>query len=348
MVDDGLREPSATIAALSAPCPLSSALAGRRPRQPRPACHASAARPRACRCRRAVPAPIARAGTHARAPPSPKPRAIRDPAAALRAGISKGVRGSCERRTTGLVTGSLAALDCHPDSSRVKLATWWLLRPADARFTFAARMAQYALQGAATALPGCRASRARAPACRSAASWTRTAAPTCGSRAAPPAPVSMWGCSAQIGTSRRSGPPGRVGRHRLDRTRTALAACRSGDSGVSAPPAPTNVRFRVHLPAADRRRDPAVSPRGHLGRERDRRYHHRGCRRHPLPDSGTQNGTYCIHRTPDCRRPSCASSPRHPPATAPSPGSWILAGRTSVEPSRSTATGRSMASSRGL
>ena len=52
-------------------------------------------------------------------------------------------------RTSGLVTGTLAAVDCHPDSRRIKLLSYFLLRPADARFTFASRMRQYDLQAGA-------------------------------------------------------------------------------------------------------------------------------------------------------------------------------------------------------
>ena len=125
MVDLGLREPSAFLASMAGACPATS---------PNPSAvtdPASSAAP----CPTSSPAPT----------PEPTPRPIRSPEAVLLRGVPEMIRDTCKPRTTGLVTGTIAAIDCHPDSGRIRLLSYFLLRPADARFVFSSRMRQYDL-----------------------------------------------------------------------------------------------------------------------------------------------------------------------------------------------------------
>jgi murein DD-endopeptidase MepM/ murein hydrolase activator NlpD len=225
MVDDGLREPSAFLASFAAPCP-----------DPSLAPDASVAP-----CPTSTPEPTPT--------PTPTPKPIRSPTAALLAGIPASVRHTCTPRTTGLVTGTLAAVDCHPDSSRIKLLSYFLLRPADARFTFMSRMRQYDLKSGAdchAGLPGIESKQATLSiGCF--VDGNGHANLRFASRAACPGVyVGVLGTGHDI-ASLATAYDSSVGAPWVD-PGSSLAACRSGGTGVSAPPAPSNVVFTVHYP----------------------------------------------------------------------------------------------------
>ncbi len=230
MVDLGLREPSAFLASMAGPCPEASPTPG--------AVADPAVSP--VPCPSVIPAPT----------PEPTPRPIRSPEAALLAGVPETIRDTCEPRTTGLVTGTIAALDCHPDSDRIRLLSYYLMRPADARFVFASRMRQYDLGSDADCAVG-KAGIESAHAALSVGCFvndqgranlrfvTRTACPA--------VYTGVLGNGGDIGVLSRAFERS-VGDQWHD-PGTSLAACRSDTGEVSAPPAPTNVSFEVHTPS---------------------------------------------------------------------------------------------------
>lgn len=231
MVDAGLREPSAFIASQAAACPASSPASS-------PAPSAS------------VPSTGPCAPTPTLSPePTPTPTPIRSPATALVRGIPESIRDTCEPRTTGLVTGTIAAVDCHPDSGRIRLLSYFLLRPADARFVFSSRMREYDL--------------GRGADCASGAAGIESASPSLSvgcfvddegranlrfvTRATCPAVYTgVLGSGRDIGALSRAFDTA-VGGQWQD-PGSSLGACRSDTGTVSPPPAPTNVVFEVHAP----------------------------------------------------------------------------------------------------
>ena len=229
MVDDGLRDPATFLTSLAPPCPEST----------------PGASPEPCPAGYPAPAPT----PTPTAAPTPTPRPITSAAADLRAGIPTSVRDTCLPRTTGLVTGTIAAVDCHPNNDRIKLLSYYLLRPADARFTFASRMRQYDLKPGAdchAGKPGIESKRASlSVGCfvdgKGHANLRFASRATC-----PAIYVGVLGTTRDIAAladayDQSVGDPWRDPGSRL-------AACRSAGSGVSAPPAPTHVVFRVHAP----------------------------------------------------------------------------------------------------
>ena len=233
MIDDGLREPSAFLASLSASCPGSSPGPGARAVP----CPASTADPTLEPSAAPTPSPT----------PRPTPQPIRGAAADLLAGVPDSVRHTCTPRTTGLVTGTLAAVDCHPDSSSIKLLSYYLLRPADARFVFSSRMRQYDLKAGAdchAGLPGIESGRpALSIGCfvdhNGHANLRFASRATC-----PGVYVGVLGTGRDI-SSLATAYDDAVGAQWAD-PGSSLGACRSGGTGVSAPPSPTDVVFKVH------------------------------------------------------------------------------------------------------
>ena len=69
-----------------------------------------------------------------------------DPARYLRAGIPPAVRETCRKRTTELPPGTIAAVDCYPESPIIDAMAYFLLRPDDARAVWNERIAEYGLQ----------------------------------------------------------------------------------------------------------------------------------------------------------------------------------------------------------
>ena len=233
MVDDGLREPSAFLASMAAPCPGSS-----------PGLDATA-QP----CPTSTPQPTTEPTPAPTPSPSPRPtpKPIRSAAADLLAGIPASVRHTCTPRTTGLVTGTLAAVDCHPDSGRIKLLSYFLLRPADARFVFSSRMRQYDLKAGAdchAGLPGIESKRASLSIGCFVDSSGRANLRFASRAACPGVYVGVLGTGRDI-SSLAAAYDDAVGARWAD-PGSSLQACRSGGTGVSAPPAPTNVVYKVH------------------------------------------------------------------------------------------------------
>ena len=251
MVDDGLREPSTFITSAMHPCPSGS-----------PAVDASPV-PSSDGCAADYPEPM----PYVTPPPSPTPaptatpKPIRSPAADLLAGIPASVRDTCVPRRTGLVTGTLAAVDCHPDSGRIKLLSYYLLRPADARFTFASRMRQYDLKGGAdchAGTPGIESKRAALSIGCFVDAKGRANLRFASRAACPAVYVGVLGTGGDIAAladayDHAVGAPWRD-------PGSSLAACRSGGTGVSAPPAPTNVVFKVHAPNDPKLYETSVPP----------------------------------------------------------------------------------------
>ena len=240
MLADGVREASAFIASLASPCP-----------DPSLAPDASAA-PCPTAMPGAVPSPTPVPTSVAPSPspsPRPTPKPIHSPAADLLAGIPASVRHTCTPRTSGLVTGTLAAVDCHPDSSRIKLLSYFLLRPADARFTFSSRMRQYDLQSGAdchAGRPGIESTQATLSVGCFVDGNSRANLRFASRAACPGVYVGVLGTGRDI-ASLATAYDTSVGAPWQD-PGSSLAACTSGGSGVSAPPAPTNVVFTVHYP----------------------------------------------------------------------------------------------------
>lgn len=246
MLADGVRAASDFIASLAAPCPSSS-----------PAPDASA-----MPCPTELPGPSptplpSAAPTLAPTPlptasPAPTAKPIKSPAAALLAGVPASVRGTCEPRTTGLVTGTIAALDCHPASGRIKLVTYFLLRPADARFVFSSRMRQYDLATGAdchAGVPGIESKRASLSIGCFVDGDGRANLRFASRAACPGIYVGVLGTGGDVAALATAYDTA-VGAQWKD-PGSNLAACRSGGTGVSAPPAPTNVAFKVHTNGQD-------------------------------------------------------------------------------------------------
>ncbi len=251
MVDDGLREPSTFIDSLAVPCPGASPGADGSPGSSLAPCPGSYPQVTPPPTPQPTPSPA----------PTRTPKPIRSPAADLLAGIPAKVRDTCVPRTSGLVTGTLAAVDCHPDSRRIKLLSYFLLRPADARFTFASRMRQYDLQAGAdchAGTPGIESSRSSLSiGCFVDANGRANL--RFASRAACPAVyVGVLGTGGDIATLAKAYDQA-VGAQWQD-PGSSLAACRSKGSGVSAPPAPTNVVFKVHAPTDPKLYEKRVPP----------------------------------------------------------------------------------------
>jgi hypothetical protein len=240
MVDSGLREPTTFLATLAAPCP-SPSLAPDASAEP---CVTPPPQP--------TPLPTLAPTPMPTASPAPTRKPIRSPAADLLAGIPAGVRDTCVPRSTGLVTGTIAAVDCQPDPSRIKLLTYFLLRPADARFVFSSRMRQYDLATGAdchAGVPGIESKRASLSiGCF--VDGDGHANLRFASRAACPGIyVGVLGTGGDV-AALATAYDAAVGAPWQD-PGSSLAACRSGGTGVSAPPAPTNVAFKVHTNGQD-------------------------------------------------------------------------------------------------
>ncbi len=231
MVDDGLRDPAAFLASLAHACPRAT----------------DAGSPEPCTSAFPLPAPTPTPITSPAPTPTPSP--IRSAAADLRAGLPATIRDTCVPRTTGLVTGTIAAVDCHPEEGRIKLLSYYLLRPADARFTFASRMRQYDLKPGAdchAGKPGIESKRASLSVGCFVDSKGRANLRFASRAACPAVYVGVLGTGGDIAALVDAYDQS-VGEPWAD-PGSRLAACRSGGSGVSAPPAPTNVVFRVHAP----------------------------------------------------------------------------------------------------
>jgi hypothetical protein len=141
-------------------------------------------------------------------------------------------------------------MDCRPDVAAIRLLTYYLVRPADARFTFSQRVDEHDLDPGADCSDGE----------TGVESDARTLSIACYvddddranmrfamSRSCPGVYVGVLGSGSGVGALARAferevgTPPWRdVG--------TDLDACSDGQVGVSDPPAPTNVAFEVHVP----------------------------------------------------------------------------------------------------
>lgn len=219
MVDDGLRDPAAFIVGfgLASPAPTRSS--------------------------RPIESPAATATPTSR----PTPVAITDPAALVRAGVPRSIRSTCTSRTQDLVTGTLAAVDCRPDSPRIKQVSYFLLRPADARFVFASRMRQHGARGGADCHAGKAGVESRAARLSvgcfvddlGRANIRFAARSSC-----PAVYVGVLGTGRSIGRLADAYDTS-VGEMWRD-PGSKIAACRRGTGAVSRPPAPTHVVFKVH------------------------------------------------------------------------------------------------------
>ena len=192
MVDDGLREPSAFLASLAVPCPASS-----------PGLDATAEP-----CPTSTPELTPEPSSPPEPSPSPRPtpRPIRSAAADLLAASPRASGDTCGPRTTGLVTGTIAAVDCHPGSDRIKLLSYFLLRPADARFVFASRMRQYDLKTGADCHAGMPGIESKQASLSVGCFVDGKGAPTSGSPAGPHVPavyVGVLGTGRDIAVARR-------------------------------------------------------------------------------------------------------------------------------------------------
>jgi hypothetical protein len=172
------------------------------------------------------------------------------PQTALLQGIPAGFRGTCEKRTTRLVTGTLAAVDCHPADPAIDLITYFLAAPADARFTFSSRARDQGLGGGgdcAGAVPGVESrSPARSLLCykdgagKANLRFART-------DACPAVYVGVLGTGRDIGRLSAAVDDASDGGI-WHAPRGTIAGCK-GDKGekgaVSAPPTPTNAHFSL-------------------------------------------------------------------------------------------------------
>jgi|GEM_PF-3473103 len=246
MVDVGLREPTSFLATLALACPGPSQAPAASvepcvtpPPQPTP-------------LPTLAPSPAPTPSPTPAASPAPTPKPIRSPVGVLLAGVPASIRGTCETRSTGLVTGTLAAVDCHPDSRRIQLMTYFLLRPADARFVFSSRMRQYGLATGAdchAGLPGIESKRARLSIGCFVDTNGRANLRFASRAECPGVYVGVLGTGGDVAALAAAYDTA-VGAPWQD-PGSNLAACRSGESGVSAPPAPTNVAFKVHTNGHD-------------------------------------------------------------------------------------------------
>lgn len=251
MVDDGLRDPSRVIAALSAPCPgpwvgPSASPSG----SPGP-------------CEPPVPVPSASPVPTLSLPPTPTPaptpRPVVSPRTAIRQGIPRGLRASCEPRTTRLITGTLAAYDCRPDDPRIEQVAYFLGRPADVRFTLNSRAREQGLRPGADCATGVEGIESRRPGfafvCYSdeqgRANLRATISDSC-----PGVYIGVLGTGSDVGAlmaawqevtggSPWSTPSGTV------------AACRKDKGDVSAPPIPSKTHYKVSLGQKPTKADPA-------------------------------------------------------------------------------------------
>ncbi len=145
------------------------------------------------------------------------------------------------------MTGTIAAVDCDPGSDRIKLLSYFLLRPADARFVFSSRMRQYDLKTGAdchAGLPGIESKQASLSVGCFVDGNGRANLRFASRAACPGVYVGVLGTGRDI-ASLAAAYDDSVGAPSAD-PGSSLRACRSGGTGVSAPPAPTNVVYKVH------------------------------------------------------------------------------------------------------
>ncbi|MFN8619247.1 MAG: hypothetical protein U0869_00695 [Chloroflexota bacterium] len=265
MVDDGVREPSRVIVALAAPCPSPAPDAPDAPdASPGPdgtGGPCGPATPTGTPAPSLVPsAPPTPAPTPSPTP-KPTPRPVVSPQTALLQGIPASLRGSCEKRTSRLVTGTLAAVDCRPDDPAIALMTYFLASPADARFTFSSRAKDAGLGGGgdcAGAVPGVE---SRDPAgsvlCYKDADGKANLRFAV-TEACPAVYVGVLGSGRDIGRL-WSAVDAATGGEVWAAPRGTIAACK-GDKGekgaVSTPPTPTNAHLKQALVRKPTNADP--------------------------------------------------------------------------------------------
>ncbi len=246
MVDDGVRPPSRVLIALAEPCPsptadpAASAGPGQSPVPCGPAVPGGSPAPSASPLPTPSPVPPATAS------PPPTPRPVVAARRALLQGIPADIQDTCEPRTSRLVTGTLAAVDCRPDDPAIEQLTYFLGRPADARFTFASRADEQGLSGGGD----CAASLAGVESRKRALSVLcyrdedgRANVRYVISDSCPAVYIGALGTGKDIGALVAA-----LGRSTGDVPWTepagTVAVCRGDDGKVSAPPAPTDARFK--------------------------------------------------------------------------------------------------------
>lgn len=137
MVNAGYRSPSRTLVALAPACPAPVTDPAASPAPCTPVLPSGTPVPLV------TPAPTA--APTATPVPGPTTRPFRAPANVLYAGVPTVFRDLCQKRTSKLVTGTLAALDCTPAVPQIAKVSYFLGRPPDVRFTFNNRIPEHGL-----------------------------------------------------------------------------------------------------------------------------------------------------------------------------------------------------------
>ena len=246
MVDAGYREPTQLFTVLAPPCVPASPAPGASPVPcPQPVPIGTPV---------PTPSPTPSPTPEPTVAPTPAVQPVRSPRNVLLAGIPAELRDFCSDRSSGLITGTIVALECDAGDPAIDAIAYFLVRPPDARFTWNTRAAALGLTDGADCRLGIEGIEVRgAP--LSAACYRTTAGKAAiilaYASACPGVFVSVTGRTNDV-ADLAAALDLATGGAPWTQPRATIRLCQEGLTGVSAPPVPTNVRLKsAILPGPD-------------------------------------------------------------------------------------------------